>query len=142
MSGANSNENSNGSNVKVVDVESEVKASEPQAEAHHNEAPQAAAEPGIEINFPGSEILRAKFPQSFKVAEKVATDWVKDGDFADLPLPGPAQAAAQQGLKKAKELEKKIANSPVTEKVTMQAFTTLMKAQNLFQQIKEKVQRK
>jgi hypothetical protein len=135
--------------VKVVDVDLEVKPSESNNETNSSDAHEsthesghAQAKAGIEIHFPGSEILRAKFPQTFSAADKVATDWAQDGDFADLPLPGPAQATAQMGLKKAKELEKKIMNSPLTEKITMQAFSSLMKAQNFFNQIKEKVQRK
>jgi len=53
-----------------------------------------------------------------------------------------AKAAVQQGLIKAKQIEKKVMASPVTEKVTMQAFTYAMKAQNLVQQLKTKVQKK
>jgi|GEM_PF-2293551 len=124
--------------VKVIDVES------PIADEKVSQQGQAHAEaPGVELNFPGSEILRAKFPKPFSVAEKVATNWLRDGDFADLQLSHPlAQVAAQKGLRRAKDLEKKIMSSPVTEKITMQAFTGLMRVQTLLNQVRDKVQRK
>jgi len=103
-----------------------------------------AKAPKIEINFPGSEVLKAKFPKSFKTAENVATDWLHDGKFEEIPmLEHPlAKAAVQQGLLKAKELEKKVMASPMTEKVAMQAFTYAMKAQNLVNQIRDQVKKK
>lgn len=94
----------------------------------------------VEINFRGSELLRAKFPQPFKVAEAVATDWVHGGTFENLPVGHPlAQWAAQKGLTKAKEMEKKVLESPALEKVAMEALTFGMKAQGVFQKIKAKV---
>src|ERR1022692_2237540 len=44
---------------------------------------QSSSAKKIEISFPGSEILRAKMPKPFAVAEKVATEWVNDGNFED-----------------------------------------------------------
>jgi Cdc6-like AAA superfamily ATPase len=99
-------------------------------------------EPKVELNFKGSEILRAKFPKPFQVAEKIATDWVHDGRFEGLPLGHPlAQYFAAKGLRKAKEVEKKVMESPVTEKIAMQALTAGMKAQEIISQVRNKVKR-
>ena len=107
-------------------------------EAHAEE--QTPAPEKIEISFPGSEVLRAKLPKPFEVAEKVATDWVNDGNFEGLPLGHPlAQVLAAQGLKKAKEVEKKVVASGVIEKVAMQALTFGMKAQQEINTIRDQV---
>ena len=93
----------------------------------------------IEINFKGSELLRSKFPKPFEVAEAVATEWVNGGDFENLPVGHPlAQWAAQKGLTKAKEMEKKILESPALEKVAYQALTLGMKAQSFVGKMKSK----
>ncbi len=94
----------------------------------------------VEINFKGSELLRSRFPKPFKFAEAVATDWVHEGSFENLPVGHPlAQWAAQKGLSKAKQLEKKVLESPQLEKVAMSALTWGMKAQGIFQKMKSKV---
>lgn len=96
----------------------------------------------IEINFAGSELLRARFPKPFEVAEAVATDWLKDGKFDHLPITHPlANWAAQQGLLKAKELEKKVVESPQFEKAAMTTLTMAMKAQAAFEQLRARVKR-
>jgi hypothetical protein len=106
-------------------------------EIHAHETPKTEK---VEISFPGSEVLRAKLPRPFEVAEKVATDWVNDGTFEGLPLGHPlAQVLAAQGLKKAKEVEKKVVASGVIEKVAMQALTYGMKAQQEINSIREQV---
>lgn len=95
---------------------------EPEHEADHQKKPQ------IEIQFFGSELIRSKLPKPFEVAEKVATDWVYGGDFKDIPIGNSlAEKLAEQGLNKAKEIEKKVLESPLTEKVMMQALTLAMK---------------
>ena len=155
------NENSNDkvakTKISVVEVEpmtdmnmsSENNNSGDHSEADSHAAASAASSSAsavnkIEINFPGSEVLRAKFPKSFEAAESVVTDWVNDGKFDEIPEMGHplAKAALQHGLLKAKEIEKKVMSSPVTEKVTMQAFSYAMKAQNLVNQLKTKVNQK
>ncbi len=66
----------------------------------------------IHIEFPGSFILRSKFEKTFETLDKVATDWVYDGDFEGLQVGHPLlQIAAAKSLKKAKELEKKAQNT-------------------------------
>jgi hypothetical protein len=97
----------------------------------------------VELHFYGSEILRAKFPQAFKVAESVATEWKHDGNFEGLPLENPlAQYFAAKGLRKAKEVEKKVLESPLTEKMAMKALQAGLKAQGLVSQWREKSQKK
>lgn len=61
------------------------------------------------LHFFGSETLRERLPKTFQLAEAVATDWKKDGPFEKLPIEQPLLAfAAQRGLLKAKEIEKKL----------------------------------
>jgi len=135
--------------VSVVDVESSYEAAESVATSkRQSEEPSFQEEsakdegPKIELNFKGSEILRAKFPKPFEVAEQIATDWVHDGRFEGLPLGHPlAQFFASKGLRKAKELEKKVMESPMTEKLAMQALTAGMKAQEIIQQVRAKVKK-
>lgn len=96
----------------------------------------------FEIKFSGSEILRAKFPKPFAVAESIATDWLKDGNFDELPVEHPlAKYFATKGLRKAKEIEKKVLESPVTEKVAMQALQAGMKAQDIVNQVRNKIKK-
>jgi hypothetical protein len=142
--------------VSVVDVESSYESAESIAtskreseeeagtgtrqEASHQETHDQG--PKVELNFKGSEILRAKFPKPFQVAEQIATDWVHDGRFEGLPLGHPlAQFFASKGLRKAKEIEKKVMESPVTEKLAMQALTAGMKAQEIITQVRSKVRK-
>lgn len=133
--------------VKVVEVEPVVndKSNEPEVEsAKMQDVPHA--EPGpekIELNFYGSEMIRAKFPKPFDVAETIVTDWVNDGKFDNLELGHPlADMLTQQGLQKAKEVEKKVMASPLTEKAIMKAFEVGLKAQEIVNQVKSKVQKK
>lgn len=63
----------------------------------------------IHIEFPYSELVRAKVPKAFEVAENVAEEWVNDGSFENLPVGHPlAQITMAAGLRKAKEVEKKL----------------------------------
>ncbi len=149
-----SHETSN-ENVKVVDVETgdvtggdsvHASAKEQVAQESTQESFQSfsndSQEPKIEIKFAGSELVRAKFPKPFEVAETIATDWVNNGRFEGLPLGHPlAQYFAAKGLRKAKEMEKKVLESPVTEKLAMQALTAGMKAQEIISQVREKIKK-
>jgi hypothetical protein len=128
------------------DFESAVESSEAAYVASPEEGAEEpqnkAASDKIEINFKGSEILRAKFPKPFEVAEQIATDWMHDGRFEGLPLGHPlAQYFAAKGLRKAKEIEKKVVESPMTEKLAMQALTAGMKAQEIINQVRTKVRK-
>jgi hypothetical protein len=63
----------------------------------------------IHIEFPYSEVVRAKVPKAFEVAENVAEEWVNDGNFENVPVGHPlAQITVAAGLRKAKEVEKKL----------------------------------
>lgn len=120
----------------------DVHAESTHAHEPHNEHQDTTAEPKVEINFKGSEVLRAKFPKPFEVAEKIATDWVHDGRFEGIELGHPlAQYFAAKGLRKAKEIEKKVLESPVTEKVAMSALTAGMKAQEIINQVRAKIKK-
>lgn len=113
--------------VDEASVEEEAEASEPVDR--------------IEIQFKGSEVLRAKFPKTFDLAEEVATQWMHDGSFEGLPIDHPlGQWAAQTGLVKAKEIEKKVVESPLFEKAAIGVLTYGMKAQGLIQKLKERLQ--
>jgi len=137
---ATEKQSSSAEEINVVDVDHQLEShpehqSEEQATSEHTEK--------IEINFPGSELVRSKFPQPFELAEAVVTDWVKDGEFKDIPVKNElAKSLAVQGLVKAKELEKKVMASPTTEKIAMQAFTYGMKLQSAFSDLKSKIKNK
>ena len=74
----------------------------------------------VKIEFPYSELVRAYAPKAMDVAEKVATDWKKDGSFMNLGIDNPyANMAVSMGLKKAKELEKKLDEKGVLSVVRM-----------------------
>ena len=63
----------------------------------------------IHIEFPYSDLVRAKVPKAFEVAENVAEEWVNDGNFENVPVGHPlAQLTVAAGLRKAKEVEKKL----------------------------------
>ncbi|MGZ3742619.1 MAG: hypothetical protein ACXWRE_11485 [Pseudobdellovibrionaceae bacterium] len=81
-------------------------SSETSSEASSEEAPERKK---IHIEFPYSDVVRAKLPKAFNLAENVAEEWVNDGDFENVPLPHPlAQLTVAAGLRKAKEVEKKL----------------------------------
>lgn len=97
----------------------------------------------IEIQFFGSEFLRAKFPEPFDIAEAVASDWGQKAEFSNLPIRNElARAWVQVGLKKAKSIEKQVLESPRTEKVLMKALEIGMEAQKKIGQIKDVLKRR
>ncbi|PWU16205.1 MAG: hypothetical protein C5B49_10830 [Bdellovibrio sp.] len=96
----------------------------------------------VEIHFRGSEMLRSRFPKPFELAEEVATQWVHNGDFENLPIGHPlGQWAAQQGLQRAKNLEKRLMESPTVEKAATALLSAGLKAQGLIEQIRERFNR-
>lgn len=106
------------------------------------EAEEPSDAPKIEIRFSGSELLRSRFPTPFALAEVVATDWVFGGEFDKLPINQPlAKFAAQQGLLKAKEIEKRVMESPAVEKAAIQVLTVGMKAQGFISELREKLRK-
>lgn len=63
----------------------------------------------IHLEFYGSELIRERAPQIMELADTVADEWVKDGQFQGLPVGNPiAQLAAAKALRTAKDVEKKL----------------------------------
>lgn len=63
----------------------------------------------IRLEFYGSDLIRAQAPEVMKIADSIAQDWVHGGDFDKIPVGNPiAQAVVGKGLRKAKEVEKKL----------------------------------
>lgn len=89
----------------------------------------------IKIEFPYSDLVRGQAPQVFDFAEKVATDWLNNGEFKDLPIKQPlAQYFVGEGLRKAKDVEKKVAN-----KLNETGVTYIVKSQ--FEFLKSKLKK-
>lgn len=136
------------SDIRVIEVEEgEVKAAaatesateEATEQAHSFASADQASR--VEVQFYGSEVLRARFPKPFELVESVATDWVNDGKFEGLPVGHPLlQFFAAKGLQKAKEVEKNVMNSPTTEKIAMKVFEAGIKAQGTVQELKSQVE--
>lgn len=60
----------------------------------------------FEVHFQGSDHLKSQFPKSFALVEEVANDWLKDGDFKNLPIEQPlVQFYVGEGLRKVKVIE-------------------------------------
>lgn len=95
------------SNVYVApDDTSEETAAEKTYESfrHEQQEPQK-----VHLEFYGSDLIRMKAPKVMEIADTVADEWVKDGEFQALPLGNPiAQLAAAKALRKAKDVEKKL----------------------------------
>lgn len=82
---------------------------DPYDSSSYETAPEPAVEEKTHLEFPGSDLIRAKAPQVMDVADEVVDQWKKDGDFEGLPVGHPlAQIAVATGLRKAKEVEKKL----------------------------------
>ncbi|MFM6929510.1 MAG: hypothetical protein ACKOX6_13660 [Bdellovibrio sp.] len=72
-------------------------------------APADAAFDKTHLEFYGSEVIRQKAPKVMELADTVANEWKKDGQFEGLPVGNPlAQVAAAKVLRKAKDVEKKL----------------------------------
>ncbi len=104
-----------------ADSESDSQGYSTSREADTNEPDEAAPEKEqVKIEFPFSELIRERVPKAFEVAEKVATDWKNEGNFADLGITHPvAGIVAAQALTKAKEVEKKLEEKGVISMAKM-----------------------
>ncbi|MGE5086634.1 MAG: hypothetical protein ACM3MG_10065 [Bacillota bacterium] len=72
-------------------------------------APADAPSEKTQLEFYGSEVIRQKAPKVMELADTVADEWKKDGQFEGLPVGNPlAQVAAAKVLRKAKDVEKKL----------------------------------
>jgi hypothetical protein len=94
----------------------------------------------IHIRFPGDTIVKRGFPKAFQLTEEIVNGWAAGGQFDSLPIQNPfLRYAAKAGLKKAKEVETKVLESPVTEKVITKVFEAGLKAQNTIEEIRQKL---
>ncbi|WP_413288230.1 hypothetical protein [Bdellovibrio sp. HCB337] len=85
----------------------EASPSEEDTYGQHN--PNQDERKKIHIEFPYSELVRSRVPKAFEVAENVAEEWVNNGTFENIPVGHPlAQITVAAGLRKAKEVEKKL----------------------------------
>lgn len=99
--------------VEAVSAVSEAEIETAQEDAVNENFDSASAEAESEnykVEFPGVEILRERAPKVAEVADAIYDEWKKDGNFQELPitLPPLAQVAVGMGLRKAKDLEKKL----------------------------------
>lgn len=64
----------------------------------------------IHVNILGRELLTLETPQRLvDIADTVVKDWKNDGPFDDVPVGNPlAQMLTARGLRKAKDIEKKL----------------------------------
>lgn len=87
---------------------------------HNESTSDSREEESVRLDFPYSDMLRAYAPEAMKVADKVATDWQKEGNFMNLGIENPyANMAVSMGLQKAKEVEKKLEEKGVLSAVRM-----------------------
>lgn len=103
-------------------AEHQAPVEEPTEQSTQNSEPtsQENSEDNIRLAFPYSDLVRAYAPKAMDVADKVATDWKKEGSFMNLGIENPyANMAVSMGLQKAKELEKKLEEKGVLSAVRM-----------------------
>lgn len=99
-------ENAQGKKHENVQAESILSEEHKEQEQQSQTGPERKK---VQIEFYGSEIIKAKAPKAFELAENVAEEWINDGDFKSIPIEHPlAQQVASLGLQKAKTLEKKL----------------------------------
>lgn len=97
--------------AQVEDLSAE---SDTESEELHQEGdtyPEDEKREETRLEFYGSELIREKAPEVMEFADKVADNWLHDGNFENVPLPIPnplAQVLVVKGLQKAKEVEKKL----------------------------------
>jgi len=92
----------------------------------------------VKIEFPYSEVVRAKIPKAFEVAETVATKWKNDEKFEALGFDHPlAEIAAQKALEKAKEVEKKLDEKGVFTMAKMGLEVAKAQAGQILEKIKK-----
>lgn len=94
--------------MNTENTQAETKHEEPQTETT-TEQTTSTDDGKVHLNFYGSDIIKAKAPKAFELAETIADEWQKDGQFEGLPVGHPlAQLAAAYGLRQAKNVEKKL----------------------------------
>lgn len=99
-----------------ADETSEEQMSFEGAEAEHEEEGHGK----VHIDFPYSDLIRARVPKAFDLAETVAEEWVNNGDFRDLQVGPPlARMAMGAGLRRAKKVERKLEETGVLSMARM-----------------------
>jgi len=97
----------------------------------------------IQLRFPGDTIVKRGLPKAFNLTEEVVNGWAQGGKFESLPIQNPfVRYAAKTGLQKAKKVETKVLESPLTEKVITKVFEAGFKAQMTIEEIRQKLNQK
>jgi hypothetical protein len=92
----------------------------------------------FKIEFPFSELIRAKIPKVFDVAEVAATQWKNDEKFENLGISHPvAEIAITKALEKAKGVEKKLEEKGVISAAKMGIAVAKFQAQDLIKKFKK-----
>ncbi|AGH95836.1 hypothetical protein [Pseudobdellovibrio exovorus] len=132
----------------TLDASSDEESSETQNDNSHDNSSDSSSDNSSEdsekakvtIDFPYSEVLRAKVPKAFEVAEKVATDWKNEGDFTDVGITHPmAGIVASQALLKAKDVEKKLEEKGVFTMAKMGLEIAKSQVKSQVENIKSKI---
>lgn len=106
--------------VQYKEVEEEAEETTDELSGPDESVEAASEEEHIHIEFPYSDLLRARVPKAFELAETVATEWSTGGDFRDLPIGPPiARMTVGAGLRKAKAVEKKLDDAGVISMARM-----------------------
>lgn len=128
--------------VSVQEKESITSMNQAQSEAEFLDT-AIHSEDKLSLNFPGDQWVKKGFPKAFDVTETIVNEWVYNGNFETLPIQNPfIRYAAKTGLKKAKQVETQVLESPVTEKVITKLFEVGFKAQATIDDIREKLKTK
>lgn len=92
----------------------------------------------VKINFPFSEIVRAKIPKVFDVAETAATQWKHNEKFENLGVPHPVgEIALAKALEKAKEVEKKLEEKGVISAAKMGIAVAEYQVKDILKKLKK-----
>lgn len=68
--------------------------------------------------FPGRDYLSSRFPESIALLDRVASEWVHDGNFDFLPIPNKkAKSLIVGGFNWARSLESRIVKKQILPKV-------------------------
>lgn len=104
----------------------------------HDEAAKDAEKEKVKIDFPFSDLVRARIPKFFEVAETAATQWKHNEKFENLGVPHPVgEIALSKALEKAKEVEKKLEEKGVISAAKMGIAVAKIQAQDLIKKFKK-----
>ena len=93
-------------------LDQEIEATAPKAAAATDDAQQSTASATfttISVKFYGKDYLAKRFPESIAIVDRLANEWIQDGNFEFLPITNVrAKTLVVDGLKWARTFEKKI----------------------------------